>query len=435
VHTLRRALAQPADAASLAAFRVLFGLLMAASALRFMLSGWVERCYGDRSFFFKYWGFSWVHALPVSGMFGLYGALAILGLCIALGFYYRVAIVLFGLLFTYVELIDVTNYLNHYYLVSLLTLLMSFMPLSQVWSLDAHHNGNARATHPSWMLYVLRFQTAVVYVFAAKAKWGADWLVWGEPLRSWLLPQVDVPWLGPFLAHPHAALVLGWAGMLHDLSVPALLLEPRSRPYAYGALLFFHLATSHWFNIGIFPLLMPLCATLFFSPDWPRRLLKLKAPPLTHARLKLCTWPCTVLLLLYVGYQLLMPLRSHLYGGNVLWHEQGMRYSWRVLVRSKQGSIRYRAYFHDGRELHITPRKYLTQDQEREFAGQPDLIVQLGHHIAADLKARGHAPERLEVDAMVSLNGRPPMTMIDPHQDLLRIRDGVAKAAWITRGP
>ena len=39
--------------------------------------------------------------------------------------------------------------------------------------------------------------------------------------------------------------------------------------------------------------------------------------------------------------QLLLPLRAHLYGGNVLWHEQGMRFSWRVMVREKNGSVTF----------------------------------------------------------------------------------------------
>lgn len=433
---LRRALGQPIDGASLAIFRILFGLLMAASAVRFMLSGWVERCYGDRTFFFKYWGFGWVEALPVPAMYGLYGALAILGLSVALGLYYRAAIVLFGLIFTYIELVDVTNYLNHYYLVSLLALLMSFMPLSQSWSLDARRKAGAQQSAlPAWMLYILRLQVAVVYLYAAKAKWGGDWLLLGEPLHSWLLPQIDLPLIGPLLAKQSSALVLSWAGMLHDLMVPALLSWRITRPYAYAALLLFHLMTSSWFNIGIFPLLMPLGASLFFPPDWPRKLFETAPVALDRAAAPICSNSCVALLALYTCFQLLMPLRSHFYGGNVLWHEQGMRFSWRVLVRAKQGNIRYRAQLRDGAELHVTPRKYLTQDQEREFAGQPDLILQLGHQIARDLRAQGHAVTRVEVDAMVSLNGRPPMPLIDPHVDLLTLRDGLGKAAWISTGP
>src|SRR5690349_17065188 len=120
---VRAGLAQPVDIASLAMFRLLFGLLLAGSALRFMQAGWIERFYGERSFFFKYWGFEWVEPLSVRGMYLAYGALVLLSVCVALGFLYRVAIVLLLLCFTYTELIDVTNYLNHYYLVSLLAAL------------------------------------------------------------------------------------------------------------------------------------------------------------------------------------------------------------------------------------------------------------------------------------------------------------------------
>lgn len=426
-------LGQPTDIASLALYRLLFGLLLAASAARFMASGWVERFYGDRTFFFHYWGFAWLRPLSVVGMYGVYVLLLLLGLAIAAGLFYRVAIVLFFLLFGYVELTDVSNYLNHYYLVSLLALLMCFMPLSGALSLDVYRAPALhRSTLPRWQLQLMRLQLALVYLFAAKAKLGGDWLLCAQPLRSWLLPQVDLPVLGPSLTRPAVALALSWAGMLHDLLVPALLSWRRSRPYAFAALVLFHAATSSWFNIGIFPVLMPLTAMLFFDPTWPRRWLRLsedvtsESPPLSMSS--------TVLIVAYCALQLLLPLRSHLYGGNVLWHEQGMRFSWRVLVRAKQGSVLYRVRRPDGGELRISPSRYLTQDQEREMSGQPDLIVQLGQHIAQLAAQRGERVQ-VRVDAKVSLNGRPPVAMIDPAVDLTTLSDGLAKAHWITPGP
>jgi len=430
---LQTFLAQPTDIASLALYRLLFGLLMAASAARFMASGWVDRFYGDRSFFFHYWGFAWLRPLSVPGMYAVYTLLLVLGLLIALGLFYRAAIVLFFLTFSYVELTDVTNYLNHYYLVSLLCLLMCFMPLSGALSLDARRASRmARSTLPRWQQLLLRFQICVVYLFAAKAKWGSDWLLYAQPLRSWLLPQVDLPIIGPWLTRPSSALLLAWAGMLHDLLVPPLLLWRRSRRYAFAVLVLFHAATSSWFNIGIFPILMPLSATLFFDPGWPRRFLTLR-----HAASKGAepvSRPGLALLATYCVLQLVLPLRSHLYGGNVLWHEQGMRFSWRVLVRAKQGSILYRVKRSNGRELRISPRTYLTQDQDREMSGQPDLILQLGQHIARLAQERGERVE-VRVDAMVSLNGRPPRAMIDPTVDLTTVHDGLAKALWITQAP
>lgn len=436
----------PCDNASLTLFRMMFGLLMAVSALRFIANGWVERYFGERTFLFKYFGFGWVESGSVELMTGAYVALALLGLSIALGLFYRVSIVLFFILFSYVELTDVTNYLNHYYLVSLLALLMCFMPLHARWSLDAIRKPSLR-THlaPGWMLYLLRFQVATVYLGAALAKVGSDWLVHGQPLNLWLSAQADLPWIGPYLGLPLVAIVASWCGFLHDLLVVPLLLWSRTRLWAFLALLFFHTVTSTWFNIGIFPVLMPMAATLFFRADWPLQLLArlrrasnhgdaretVKAPGAVQPLSRLGV----AALCVYCAFQVLMPMRTHAYGGNVLWHEQGMRWSWRVMLRDKHGSITYRVTLPSGREVRVPPRRYLTSDQEREMSGQPDLILQLAHHIARDFAQRGLGVVEVRVDALVSLNGRAPVPMIDPDADLARIADGVALASWILPPP
>src|SRR5690606_10786886 len=49
-----------------------------------------------------------------------------------------------------------------------------------------------------------------------------------------------------------------------------------------------------------------------------------------------------VLVASYCTLHLLMPLRFLAYGDNVRWHEQGMRFSWRVMVREKNGSVTYK---------------------------------------------------------------------------------------------
>ncbi|MBW2507184.1 MAG: HTTM domain-containing protein, partial [Deltaproteobacteria bacterium] len=61
---IRERLLEPRDAASLAAFRFLFGAILSLSSLRFLSNGWVERFYVRPTFFFKYWGFEWVQVLP-----------------------------------------------------------------------------------------------------------------------------------------------------------------------------------------------------------------------------------------------------------------------------------------------------------------------------------------------------------------------------------
>ncbi|MEM9336210.1 MAG: HTTM domain-containing protein, partial [Pseudomonadota bacterium] len=124
---LLRALQTPRDIAALAVFRMLIGGLMCFGALRFMHNGWIERLYVDPEFHFKYWGFEWVQVPSATGLYLLYCGIALSAFLVGIGAFYRIAIVSFWCLFTYAELMDVTTYLNHYYFVSLLTLIMCFL--------------------------------------------------------------------------------------------------------------------------------------------------------------------------------------------------------------------------------------------------------------------------------------------------------------------
>jgi vitamin K-dependent gamma-carboxylase len=444
---LRRAeawLTRPVDPAGLVAFRVLFGLLMCAGIIRFLASGWVTRFYGERHYFFKYWGFAWVEPLPVEGMVALYAALAVLALCIALGLFYRASTLLFTVGFTYVELIDVTNYLNHYYLVSLLALLLVFLPLGRVGSLDALRRPHTRLDAlPAWTLYLVRFQVGVVYVFAGLAKLGSDWLLHAQPLNLWLTARVDTPIIGSMLDRMWVAYAASWAGFLFDTTIVLWLSWRRTRPFAYAVLLGFHFMTHVFFDIGMFPFLMSTAALVFFSPSWPRRWAGRAWQPSSPSTPSPSTpapspWRRAGLGLAaaYCLFQALFPLRHHLHGGDVLWHEQGMRWAWKVMVREKHGSVSYRVRFVDsGKELQVSPRRYLDSRQEREMSGQPDLIAQLARHIARDFEARGRGPVEVRADTRVSLNGRPARPMIDPTRDLARVDDSLGRADWILPAP
>lgn len=438
---LRAKLASPVDVAGLAAFRIAFGLIMALAMIRGMQLGWVEEFYGLPEMHFKFWGFSWVEALPVPWMYALYSALALCGLCVALGLFYRVSAALFFLGFTYVELIDVTNYLNHYYLVTLVSLLLVFVPAHRRWSIDAWRNPALRGdTAPAWSLYLMRFQIGTVYVFAGLAKLGSDWLLHAQPLGVWLAARTDTAVIGPWLDEPWVAYAASWAGFLFDTTIVLWLSWRKSRPVAYLAVIAFHAMTHVFFDIGLFPIIMIAAATIFFAPGWPRRFLgrfgavvdtalPRPAPPRWQAiGLSLCA--------AYLAVQVALPLRHFLYPGDVIWNEEGMRWAWKVMVREKHGAVTYRVRFLDtGKQLYVEPHDYLTPKQEWELAGQPDLILQLAHRIADDFEGRGMGPVAVHADAMVSLNGRPARRLVDPEVDLSRVEDGLARAHWIAPEP
>ncbi|PON14585.1 hypothetical protein C2W62_28290 [Candidatus Entotheonella serta] len=100
IRTRFHSLFESIDIASLAIFRILFGLLMSISMVRFLAKGWVETLYLQPTFFFTYPGFSWVQPWPGWGMYALVILLALLALFIAAGWHYRLSTALFFALFT-----------------------------------------------------------------------------------------------------------------------------------------------------------------------------------------------------------------------------------------------------------------------------------------------------------------------------------------------
>jgi vitamin K-dependent gamma-carboxylase len=452
VSRLWAALLAPRDIAALVAFRVAFGLVVTVSAVRFLAFGWVELFFIQPGFRFTYWGFDWVPRLSGPWLQAVFVALVVLGLCVTLGLFYRVATVLLFVTFTYVQLLDVTTYLNHYYLVCLLAGLLCFVPAHRAFSIDAWRKPALRQQWlPAWCTYLLRFQVGVVYVFAGLAKLTTDWLLYAQPLQIWLSARTSMPVVGPFLEQRWVAYSAAWAGFLFDTTIVLFLLTRRLRPLAYVAVLGFHAATLALFPIGMFPVIMVTAALVFFDPAWPRRmgqrlraLVRRKAGTASPVALPEPVaarpgWKARVMLGAAVAYgifQVGFPLRTHLYGGNVLWHEQGMRFSWRVMAREKNGSVLFIVRnLETGREWHVPPRQYLTALQEREMSVQPDLILQLAHRIARDFEAQGKGPVAVFADARVSLNGRPAEVFVDPEVDLAQEEDGIGPKRWILSAP
>jgi hypothetical protein len=362
------------------------------------------------------------------------------------GLLFRASSTLFLAGFVYLQLLDVTNYLNHYYLAALLVALLAISPAGRAFSLD-RRLGRVTAAEaiPAFWLYLLRVQIGIVYTFAGLAKAHGDWLLHAQPLRIWLSSKADLPLLGPLLAHPLAPPILSWAGFAFDSTIVWFLLWRRTRLAAFGAVLAFHATTRLLFPIGMFPFIMVVAALVMFPPEWPRRLVAFarrgtsaasrRAPndapaarPIPPIGLALAACHCAL--------QLALPLRHLAYPGDVRWHEQGMRFSWRVMVREKNGSVTFAVReLRTGRVSLVPPRQYLTRVQEREMSTQPDLVLQLAHHVRDDFERRGLGPVEVVADAVASLNGRPAHRLIDPSVDLGAERDGLRPRRWILAAP
>jgi vitamin K-dependent gamma-carboxylase len=418
------------DVASLCALRVMIGFVMCGAAIRFMAKGWVREFFVQPQFHFAYPGLGFVKPLPESLMWGVFGAMALLGLGLAAGLWYRACSIGLFLAFTYVELIDRALYLNHYYLVSLLLALLALAPAGRAYSLDALRNPKIRVdTVPAWMLWALRLQVGVVYFFAGVAKLNADWLFEAQPLRIWLAAQADFSWLGPVLVSAPAAYAMSWLGAFFDLSVVGFLLARRTRAAAFVVLLGFHALTGLLFPIGIFPWLMSAAATVFLAPDWPRRWLD-RARTFarrfqgSHDCFGPCAWVAPRWLLpvlaLHAVVQVVVPLRSVAAATPGAWTRQGFDFAWNVMVAEMAGDASFRVVDRNsGATIRVEPSQWLARFQCVAMAQDPDLVRQAARLLAERYRSQGHEVA-VFADAVASLNGRPSSLLVDPEVDLAK---------------
>lgn len=427
----------PIDGASLGVFRAGYGLMMLVSVIRFWAKGWIEEIYLQPEMFFPFWGFEWIAPWPGVGMYVHFAVLGVLAALITIGLWSRPALLLFFVGFTYVEMIDRTTYLNHYYLISILALLMVFLPVDRAFSLRrALGRMKAPETVPRWCLYAVRVQVGLVYVTAGLAKLRPDWLLRAEPLHSWLSVHGGVPLVGPLLAQTWVGFGMTWAGAFFDLFVVAFLLWRPTRVYAYVAVVLFHATTGMLFPIGVFPVVMALSATIFFEPDWPRRFIgpaKEDVPTATTPS-RLTAWQRLGfgVLAAHLLFQLVFPWRQLLYPGNACWTEQGYRFSWHVMLTEKTGQVDFRVVDNeDARSWVVYPRERLSAFQHRMMTTQPDMILSFAHHLAQEWEAKGHSDVSVYADAWASLNGRRRQRLIDPDVDLSRQREGWRHKTWI----
>jgi hypothetical protein len=444
---LHEHLFEPVDVASIVFFRIAFGAIMMWEVWRYFSQGMIAELYITPKVNFQYLGLGWMDPLPDIGMYVVFAIWGVLGACMLVGFCYRVAAALHTLVFAYVFLCEQTRYLNHFYLVLLMSLLLTFTPAHRRFSVDAWLRPKLASDYvPAWNLYLLRFQLGLVYFYGGIHKLNPDWLR-GEPMRTWLPERAHlVPFIGPYLLHEYALIIFVFGGIALDLFVvPALLWRPTRIP-AFAAALLFHLFNSQFFSIGIFPWFM-ICATLlFFPPDWPRKLflwlgIKRAAPcepppeTITEAPRAGPTPRQRVVMAvagMYVLVQALLPLRPYLYPGNMLWSEETVWFCWNMMLSDKKGEFTFRVTDKDSGETWIVhPEDYLTDFQKVLVLRRPDLILQLAHYIANEWRATGHPNVEVRAGCVVSMNGRAPQPFIDPRVDLAAEQRGFGHKSWI----
>lgn len=436
--------------APLVVFRIVFGALMLFGTSRFLLNGWVEELYITPQYYFGYIGFEWVKPLPGGWMYLPFILMLVAALFVIIGFLYRFSATLFFLSFTYVELLDKSNYLNHYYFVSLVAFLLILLPAHRWMSVDALlFPGIRRKVTYQWHIGILKFQLAMVYCFAGIAKLNSDWLFEAQPLKIWLQAHHSMPVFGSLLRTEWVAYGFSWVGCFYDLFIVFFLLSTRFRPYAYCAVVFFHLTTWYLFPIGVFPWVMIFSTLIFFSPTFHESILQRIRSFFGLTKLNFSTIApprktpkfIRAFLVVYILAQLLIPVRCLLYPGDLFWNEEGFRFSWRVMLMHKEGHATF--YLYDkatGRESEIDNSEFLTPTQIDQMATQPDMILQYArilkkHYDGKTLNYGGQSfvikDPAIYARIYVSLNGRPSQLFVDKTNDLALLPLDLKHRDWL----
>jgi vitamin K-dependent gamma-carboxylase len=213
-----------------------------------------------------------------------------------------------------------------------------------------------------------------------------------------------------------------------------LLWKP-TRKYAFLAVVAFHLTNAYLLSIGIFPWMGIALTALFLPPDWPRRWLSKRVAVPSRAHPQSTRWKRVVVagLVLYVAGQILFPWRHLLYPGPPAWTEEGQRFAWRMMLRSKTGSVQFLVSDPDsGEHWLLDPLAHLTLRQFRKMSARPDMIHQFGFHIGELMRADGFPNIEVRAIAEASLNGRERRALIDPNVNLAGIPRSLKHATWIT---
>ncbi|MEM0997451.1 MAG: HTTM domain-containing protein [Bacteroidota bacterium] len=438
------------SASALGIFRLLFGVVLLMQIINFVSVDFISKDLVKPVLHFKWYFFSYVEPLPKAGLELLLFVLAAAAVLIALGRFYRIAVAIWFVGFTYLWLLDKGFFNNHYYLMSILCAMMFFLPADR-W--DLFRKNAPRVSIPRWYVLAIKVQLFIVFFWAAINKMQAGWLVNHQPIAFILDYKAqftgDASWDSGLLENG-----MVWGGLFFDLLViPALWWRP-TRWFAVAGMVVFNGFNYYIFHdvgeIGIFPWLLLATVILFFPADsgeWIRARLgiarkkaqnksalrgKHKSPqqPEAGTPLPRLAWVFTA----FLAFQLIFPARHLLVPGHVDWTGEGQRFAWRMKIMYKDFEMHW--YMVDqagqGPRYEVNLGGILTPKQYTALGYYPDLIPPMARYLKEDARRRGLSDPIIQVDFKSGLNGWGQQNLLDPTVDAATlVAHPLRRAEWI----
>jgi hypothetical protein len=414
-------------------FRVAFGIALFIWSIGMIITGQVYYQFVEPHYFFHYRFFNWVQPVPEFLMYLFFIALSIAAVFIAIGWYFRITVLVFTVILTYLLLIDKSNYLSYYYFMLLLLLMLLVSPAHRMFSLDIIRKPNLRVDYiPRWCILAFQVQVIAVFYFAGMAKLNSEWLFRGIPVNIWieeLLKNwgvgINLPLLSIF------SIVISWILILYDFLLPHFLLDKKTSTKAYLVIIFIQLFAFILFPVGYFPFLIIFSSVIFLNEklifnmisrasyflydvfEFKQDVFKIRGGFMLNYRNRKL-FP--ILISLFFLAQVVFPVALFLKWGSKRWATSAFQFSWQLFINHKRGDVR--AWYYEeqtGNLENINLMDYLTAQQKRRMLMDPNLIVQFIEFLNNDAIKNG---KQIKVYASLSKNGSKSILLIDPQKEL-----------------
>ncbi|XP_074031124.1 gamma-glutamyl carboxylase isoform X2 [Leptinotarsa decemlineata] len=374
-----------------------------------------------------------------------------------LGYKFRLSVILFGVPYWYIFLMDKSFWNNHSYLFGVVTILLMGSCANHFFSIDGYLDDSKRNRHvPYWNYFILKYQFFMLYFLAGLKKTDVEWL------EGYSMSDLGKHWVfGPFRLLLTSGqidyIIIHWFGFLLDLTIGFWMLVEFTRPVAMLFCACFHLMNSRLFSIGMFPYVCLATMPLFCDETWPRKIQSLfTTDNLEAAPSDSCIYPIdetridrdlvrkpswkhkfvATLLMCHCGLQAFLPYSHFITKGYNNWTNGLYGYSWDMMVHSwdtilvvvkvidndtdREHFIDAGAWTHNDRwskhaDMGVQYAQCLKKNLIAGFEGKSHL----GHSTAISSKfTSGNIS--IYLDVWCSLNKRFQQRMFDPNYDLLK---------------
>ena len=441
---------KPQDSLGLAAFRILWGMMLIYEMYLFSRDDFKKMriMFYSSAYRMPFRYMEWMVTPTIANMEIIVYIAFIAAVGISCGCAYRISTIVFTILFAFMFFLEASFYLNHFYLLLIITFTMIFVPANARMSVDSllYPMRFFKSRVPAWNYLIFKSIVFVVYSWAVIVKLNVDWLR-GEPLRHWLNPSVaeGFPQIQYFLGRWYAPYVMSYGGIIIDVLQPLLLIQSGwLNVVGFIITIAFHTSNKILMNIGLFPFMCIILSSLFSDVSWPRRFTfdddqtkddeyeytlyvrqknGVYSASIWNGKIGFRQWVVVGFFVLWIAFLSLSPARFLLRTTREQqpWDEIYHDFSWRMKLRTKDCDGLFFAKFgNDSYMVNPFQDKFMTLRQFKKSISDPWHVRYLGNALADLLRDNHpqHIRPEIYTDVMCSLNYRFPMPFVLPDVDL-----------------